>query len=115
VLIMGFTAATNANVLVGSIFEFVKRPSRIHVAVASDVTINAGNLFTLTIGDQVITTASVVPPKTVNTATSFISGLDWPDDYHIQNEPALAGDRVVLSITRAAGNIMWAVQMIEVA
>jgi hypothetical protein len=113
-LIMGFTAVTNASVLAGSIFEFLKRPSRLHVAVASDVLINAGNLFTVTIGDQVITSSAVCPPIITSSAV-FTAGLVWPDHYMIQNEPGLPGDRVVLSITRAAGNIHWAVQMVEVA
>jgi len=114
-VLSGFTALTNANVLIGSIFEFMKRPSRINVGLVTDVAINAGNTYTLTIGDQVVASAAVIFPGIVNTATSFIVGVVWPDHFMVQNEPALAGDRIVLSIARAAGNIMWCVQVTEVA
>lgn len=113
-LIMGFTAVTNQSVLQGSIFEFLKRPSRISVAVVSDVLIATGNTFNFTIGDQIIASGAVVPPIVTSTAV-FTAGLIWPDHYHIQNEPGLAGDRLVLSIARATGNIHWAVQITEVA
>lgn len=114
-VLSGFTAVTNANVLIGSIFEFMKRPSRLNVGVASDVAINAGNTYTLTIGDQLVASAAVVFPVVVNTNVSFIAGILWPDNFMVQNEPALAGDRIVLSIARAAGNIFWCVQVTEVA
>lgn len=113
-LIQGFTAVTNASVLAGSIFEFLKRPSRLNVAVASDVVINGGNTFSLSIGDQIIASAAVIMPVVTSTAV-FTAGLVWPDHFMIQNEPGLPADRVVLSINRAAGNIMWAVQITEVA
>ena len=114
-LISGFTAVTNANVVQGNLFEFLRRPSRVSVAVVSDVVVNPGNVFTFQMGDLVVATAALVMPKTVNTVTSFIAGVVYPDDFLVQNEPGLANDRLVLSITRAAGNIMWAVQIIEVA
>lgn len=113
-LLSGFVTASSANVLQGTLFEFVKRPSRVNVAVKSDVAINAGNLYSFTIGDQIIASNAVVFPGDVNTATSYLSGIIWPDSFHIQNEPALAGDRLVLSITRAAGNILWEVHITEV-
>jgi len=113
-LLAGFVAATNANVLSGTLFEFIKRPSRINVAVLGDAAINSGNLWSFTIGDQIVVSNAQVFPDTVNTATSFIVGIRYPDHYHVQNEPALAGDRLVLSLTRAAGNIMWQVQITEV-
>jgi hypothetical protein len=114
-LISGFVAASNSNVLAGSLFEFVKRPSRVSVAVLGDVTIAAGNLYTFQVADNVIVSNGQVWPDTVNTATSFIVGIKFPDHFLIQNEPALAGDRLVLSVTRATGNILWAVQITEVA
>ena len=113
-LLAGFVAASNANVLAGTLFEFVKRPSRINVAVLGDVAINAGNLWSFTIGDQIVVSNAQVMPPVVNTATSFIVGIKFPDDYHVQNEPALAGDRLVLSLTRATGNILWTVMITEV-
>lgn len=114
-LISGFTAVSNTNVLAGSLFEFVKRPARVSVAILGDVTINAGNLYTFQVADNVIISNGQVFPPVVNTATSFIVGPVWPDNYHIQNEPALAGDRLVLSITRATGNILFSVMITEVA
>lgn len=113
-LIMGFTALTNASVLAGSIFEFLKRPSRINVAVASDVLINAANTFSLSIGDQIICSNAVIPPIVTSSAV-FTAGLIYPDHFFIQNEPGLPGDRLVLSIARSAGNLHWAVQITEVA
>lgn len=114
-LMAGFVAVTTANVLAGTLFEFIKRPSRVSVAVLGDVAIAAGNTYTFQVGDTVIATAAQVFPAIVNTATSFIVGIRYPDHYHIQNEPALAGDRLVLSIVRGTGNILWSVQIVEVA
>ena len=114
-LISGFTAASNTNVLAGSLFEFVKRPSRVSVGVIGDVTINAGNLYTFQVADNVIVSNGQVMPPIVNTATSFIVGLVYPDHFYIQNEPALPGDRLVLAVTRAAGNVIWTVLITEVA
>jgi len=115
-LIQGFTAATSANVLAGELFEFLRRPSRVSVAVMSDVALNAGNTWSFQIADRTIAQGEVImPPAAVNTATSFIAGIIYPDNYHIQNEPGFPNDRLVLGITRAAGNILWSVQIIEVA
>lgn len=114
-LLAGFVAVTTANVLTGSIFEFIKRPARVSVAVLGDVAINAGNVYTFQIGDVVVASNAQVMPPVVNTATSFIVGITYPNCYHIQNEPALPGDRLVLAVTRATGNIMWEVQVVEVA
>lgn len=115
-VIQGFVAATNSNVLSGQLFEFIRRPSRVSVAVMSDVAINSGNTWSLQIADRIIGSGNtVMPPNAVNTATSFIAGLLYPDQYHVQNEPAFPQDRITLSIVRAAGNILWSVQIIEVA
>lgn len=114
-LISGFVVATSVNVLQGSIFEFVKRPSRIDVAVASfDVALNAGNLFTFQIGDQVIAQNAQVFSYALTTSGST-DRLRYPDDYMIQQEPGLPGDRLILGVTRAAGTICWAVRITEVA
>lgn len=111
--ISGFVAATTPNVLSGSIFEFLKRPSRVNIGVYSDVAINAGNTFTFQIGDTVIANAAVIFGGALTTSGQA-DHLRFPDDYVIQNEPGLAGDRMVLEITRAAGNLLWAVMITEV-
>jgi len=111
----GFVVATNLNVLSGSIFEFVKRPSRIDVAVACfDAALNAGNLFTFQIGDQVIAQNAQVFSYTLTTSGAT-DRMRYPDDYPIQQEPGLPGDRLILAVTRAAGSICWAVRITEVA
>lgn len=112
--VAGFVTATTANVLTGSIFEFLKRPSRVSIGVYADVALNAGNTFTFQIGDTVIANAAQVFSGALTTSGQA-EHLRFPDDYVIQNEPGLAGDRMVLAIARAAGNIMWAVQITEVA
>lgn len=116
-LMQGFVALSNANVLAGTLFEFITRPSRVSVAVVSDVAINSGNTWTLQIADRVIVPngAGTVQPPQINSATSVIVGVVYPDSYHVQNEPGFPGNRLVLAIVRAAGNIMWSVQIIEVA
>lgn len=114
-LLSGFTAASLANAISGSIFEFIKRPSRIDVAVAAfDVALNAGNLFSFQIGDQVITQNAQVFSYALTTSGAT-DRLRFPDDFLIQQEPALPGDRLILSITRAAGTICWAARVTEVA
>jgi len=113
VLISGFAVATTPNVLGGSIFEFVRRPSRISVAVVSDVAISAANLFTFQVGDTTICRDAQVFGEIL--ATSGRQGPIYPDDFLIQNEPALAGDRLVLQILRGTGNLAWAVMVTEVA
>src|SRR5437867_11523889 len=111
----GFVTTTTANVLSGSVFEFLKRPSRISVAVVSDVALSTGNSFTFQIGDQIV--ASSAQPFTYGLlTTSGVQNLGpiWPDHFHIQNEPGLAGDRLVLQITRGTGNIAWSCIIVEV-
>lgn len=112
--IAGFVTATTANVLTGSIFEFLKRPSRLSVGVYGDVALNAGNTFTFQIGDTVIANASQVMSGALTTSGQA-EHLRFPDDYVIQNEPGLAGDRLVFQIARATGNLAWAVMITEVA
>lgn len=113
-LISGFVVASNVNVLQGSIFEFVKRPSRIDVAVAAFDTALGVNLFSFQIGDQVVGQNCQVFSFALTTSGST-SLLRYPDDFMIQQEPALPGDRLILGITRAAGSICWAVRITEVA
>jgi len=114
-LISGFVVASSVNVMQGSLFEFIKRPSRVDVAVAAfDVALNGGNLFTFQIGDQVITQNAQVFSYALTTSGST-SLLRYPDDFMIQQEPSLPGDRLILGITRAAGSICWAVRITEVA
>jgi hypothetical protein len=114
-LLSGFVAASNTNVIAGSIFEFIKRPTRIDVAVAEfTVALNAGNLFSFQIGDQVIAQNAQVFSYALTTSGAT-DRLRFPDDFFIQQEPALPGDRLILSITRAAGNICWVVRLTEVS
>lgn len=114
-VLAGFVSATNSNVLSGSIFEFVKRPSRISVGIWSDVAISAGNLYTFQIGDTVIGQNVQVFGNLLTTSGVINNGPKFPEDFLIQNEPALVGDRLILAITRGTGNISWAVIMTEVA
>ncbi len=109
--ISGFEAATNANVLSGSLFEFVRRPSRISIAVMNDVVVGT-NLFSFIIGDTTIARNAQIFGLT---PAAGGRPLTFPHDFFIQNEPALAGDRLVLSITRGTGNQFWAVIITEVA
>lgn len=117
-IIAGITALSLANALSGSVFEFVKRPSRISVGLrcelaAATTQSNAGNFFTFQIGDTIIANAATVFNGTM--VTSGVSEtLRYPEDFFIQNEPALAGDRLILAITRAANAIAWCVMMTEV-
>ncbi len=114
-LLSGFVTASAANVISGSIFEFIKRPTRIDVACAAfDVALNAGNLFTFQIGDQVVAQNAQVFSYALTTSGAT-DRMRFPDDFLIQQEPSLAGDRLILSITRAAGTICWAVRLTEVA
>lgn len=108
----GFVVATNANVLSGSVFEFLKRPSRISVAVYTAVAISSGNTFNFQIADTVIAQNAQIFDEVL--ATSGKEGPYYPDDFFIQNEPGLAGDRLILQITRGTGNIAWAVMITEV-
>lgn len=113
-LLSGFVAVTNSNVLAGSLFEFIKRPSRVSVATLADAALNAGNTFTFIIGDVAIARDAQVFGGALTTSGQA-EHLRFPDDFLIQNEPALPGDRLVFAIARAAGNIMWAVIITEVA
>lgn len=110
----GFVAATTANVLAGTLFEFLKRPSRINVGIVGDVAISAGNNWSFNIGDQIVVQTAQVFPVIVNANVGFLAGIEYPTHFWVQMEPGLAGDRLVLSITRATGNIFWAVQITEV-
>lgn len=114
-VIQGFNAATSGNVLAGELFEFLRRPSRVSVAVVGDVAINVGNTWSFQIADRIVAQSEQVMPALVNTGTSFIVGVVYPDHYHVQNEPGFPNDRLVLSVVRATGNIMWSVQIVEVA
>jgi hypothetical protein len=112
----GFVAASTSNVLSGSIFEFLKRPSRVSIAVVGDVALNAGNLFSFQIADVLVAqNAQIFCNGLLTTSGVQNLGPKFPDDFFVQNEPGLSGDRLVLSITRATGNISWACQIIEVA
>jgi hypothetical protein len=118
-MLAGITAATLANALSGSVYEFVKRPSRISVGLAVEISAartqsNAGNTFTFQIGDTIIANAAQVFNETMVTS-GVAKSLRFPDDFFIQNEPALAGDRLILNIVRAADAIAWAVIINEVA
>jgi len=108
----GFVAVTTANVLSGSVFEFLARPSRISVGVFTAVALSAANTFTFQIGDVIIANAAQVFDDVL--ATSGKEGPVFPDDFFIQNEPGLAGQRLVLQIARGTGNIAWAVIITEV-
>jgi len=111
----GFVTATNANVLSGTLFEFLSRNSRISVAVIGDVALSASNLFTFSIADTVIASNAQIFCKGLLT-TSGVQNLGpvFPDDFYIQNEPGLAGQRLTLQISRATGNLAWAVIINEV-
>lgn len=107
-ILAGFTAASATNVLGGSEFEFIARPSRVSVGVVGDSALNAGNLFTFQIGEVVI-------GRNVQVFSSTgVDVLRWPTHFLIQNEPALPGQRMILRVDRAAGNILWAVNITEV-
>lgn len=112
-LLSGFVTATTTNVLTGSIFEFARRASRVSVAVYGDVALNLGNLFSFTVGDQVIALNAQVFSGALTTSGQA-EHLRWPDDFLIQNEPVLAGERLILEIVRATGNLSWAVIMVPV-
>jgi hypothetical protein len=111
----GFVTAANANVLAGTIFEFLARNSRISVGVVGDVALSASNTFTFQIADTVIASNAQIFGKGVLT-TSGVQNLGpvFPDDFFIQNEPGLAGQRLTLQIARATGNLAWAVIINEV-
>lgn len=118
-MLSGLVTATTANVLTGSVYEFLKRPSRISVGTWCEIAAartqsNVGNLFTFQIGDTIIANAAQVFNSTMVTS-GVAKSLAFPDDFLIQNEPGLAGDRLVLQITRAADAIVWAVLITEVA
>jgi hypothetical protein len=113
-VLSGFVAVTTANVLSGSIFEFLARPSRISVAVWNDVAIVATNNFTFQIGDSVICSAAQIFGNVLTTSGVIRNGPAYPDDFFIQNEPGLAGQRLVLTIARATGNQAWCVIITEV-
>jgi hypothetical protein len=118
-MLAGITAASLANALAGSVYEFVKRPSRISVGLACELAAattqsNAGNIFTFQIGDTIIANAAVIFNETMVTS-GVAKSLRFPDDFFIQNEPALSGDRLILAITRAANAIAWCVIINEVA
>ena len=118
-MISGLVTATTANVLSGSVFEFVKRPSRISVGLACEIAAartqsNTGNTFTFQIGDTVIANAAQVFNETMVTS-GVAKSLRFPDDFFIQNEPGLAGDRLILNVIRGADAIVWCVMMTEVA
>ena len=112
--ISGFVTASNPNVLSGSIYEFLARPSRISVGVWNDVAIASGNNFTFQIGDTVIASAAQVFGNVLTTSGVIVNGPKFPEDFYIQNEPGLAGQRLVLQINRITGNISWAVIITEV-
>jgi hypothetical protein len=111
-VIAGFAVVSTANVLAGSVYEFLARPSRISVGVQSDVAISGGNVFTFQIGDVVIANAAQVFGAVL--ATAGRQGPVWPDDFLVQNEPGLAGQRLILNIVRGTGNLAWAVIITEV-
>lgn len=118
-MLSGVVSSTTANVISGSVYEFLKRPSRVSVGVkvemsAARTVSNTGNLFTFQIGDTIIANAAQVFNWTMVTSGTAPS-LVFPDDFLIQNEPGLAGDRLILQITRAADAIAWAVIITEVA
>jgi len=112
--ISGFVAATTSNVLSGNLFEFLARPSRISVGVWNDVALNAGNTFTFQIGDTVIASAVQVFGNVLTTSGVIINGPKYPDDFFIQNEPGLAGQRLILQVSRATGNTAWVVFITEI-
>ncbi len=106
----GLVVVTTANVLTGSIFEFLKRPSRINVGIRNLSAVVAGNTFSFEIQDQIIARDAVIVQQNLVPLDS----LRFPDDYPIQQEPGLPGDRLTFQITRSAGTTMWAVSVTEV-
>jgi hypothetical protein len=114
-IVAGFVTATTANVLSGSVFEFLARPARISVGLTNDVALSSGNTFTFQIGDTIIANAAQVFNRGFLTTSGVQDqGPKFPDDFFIQNEPGLAGQRLILQITRGTGNICWAVIITEV-
>lgn len=107
----GSVATTTANVLTGSIFEFLKRPSRISVGLQCNVAINVANTFSFEIQDQIVARDALIVGQGVIATSGY---MKFPDDYHLQNEPGLPGDRLTLQITRGTGVIIWSVIVTEV-
>jgi hypothetical protein len=115
-VLQGLVTSSNANVLSGSIFEFLKRPSRISVGLASSLAPAAGTNYTFQIGDTIVAQNAVIFGRgVVTTNGTGDPGPKFPDDFFIQNEPGLAGDRMVLSINVAGGTVTWCVIITEVA
>ena len=114
-LILSQVTASSTNVLAGSIFEFIKRPSRVSVAVSGRIVPVIGNIWSFQIGDVVVAQNAVVQTSRAVTI-ALGSAIEWPKDFLLQNEPALPGDRLVLAITvGSADTIAFAVVVTEVA
>jgi len=111
-VIAGFVVVTTSNVLSGSVYEFLARPSRISVGLWGDVALSVSNTFTFQIGDTIIANAAQIFGAVL--ATSGQLGPAYPRDFFVQNEPGLAGQRLVLQISRGTGNLAWVVMITEV-
>lgn len=102
--------ASSGNVLLGSIFEFLKRPSKIEVAFVGPV---AGTITDVTarfsVGDSIITD----PPSPVRSEVAAGRGPIIPDDISIATV-GLPGDRLSLEFqntTAGAIVVTWWVRI----
>ena len=96
--------ATSANVLIGSIFEFLKRPSKIELAATVEVGAARNMTGRLSIGDTIVTD----PPLRIGAEAVVMGGVVIPDNIKLVTAGA-PGDRLSLTFTNADGVNDWEV------
>lgn len=104
-------AGTNSgNVLLGSIFEFLKRPSKVEVAfVATGIAAITDITARFSVGDTIVTD----PPIPVSIEALAQRGVIIPDDIKIATV-GLPGDRLSLEFTNTTAGpltVTWWVRI----
>jgi len=101
--------ATSANVLLGSIFEFLKRSSKVELAATCEVGAARNITGRMSIGDTIVTD----PPLRIGAENIVSGGVVIPDNIKLVTAGA-PGDRLSLTFTNggaAAFDVDWWVRV----
>jgi len=91
--------STNANILSGSIFEFLPADMVLNLGFVME---GAGLLVTILRNGEII--AEDVVPNIGAAATTMPK---IPDDYMVTEEPFLAGDRLTVKVQNTSGGALY--------
>jgi hypothetical protein len=111
--ISGFSLGPVTNVLFDSVWEFLSVPSLVSVAVVYPAAISASRTWSFFLGARLIAQNVVAFGRVLTVEGVLSESPMWPRDFYIRDEPGLAGERLVLSVS-AAVNYRWAVFITEV-